>query len=113
MTQCLHFDLEDTNVKIFALSPGFTQTDMVDAIYSDPQFRQAALSPGDGQPPERCACMRLKSSPQSMRMGASEVAAAAAAMARWWRTRPWLDGSSDMGVRGRAQFFAGASEFYR
>ena len=55
MTQCLHFDLEDTNVKIFALSPGFTQTDMVDAIYSDPQFRQAALSPGDGQPPERPA----------------------------------------------------------
>jgi len=55
MTQCLHFDLEDSNVKIFALSPGFTQTDMVDAIYSDPQFRQAALTPDQGQPPERPA----------------------------------------------------------
>ena len=83
--------------------------------------------PPDGQPPERCACMRLKSSPQSMRMGVSEVAAAAADMARWWRARPWRDGSSDMvcgcgvesvavrnsslaarNMRCRAQFFAGA-----
>lgn len=55
MTQCLHFDLEDTNVKIFAFSPGFTQTDMVEAIYSNKEFSQAALSPDEGQSPERPA----------------------------------------------------------
>ncbi len=55
MTQCLHFDLEDSNVKIFALSPGFTQTDMVNDIYANPVFRQAALTPDQGQPAERPA----------------------------------------------------------
>ena len=55
MTQCLHFDLQDTNVKIFAFSPGFTETDMVREIYSSKVFRQAALTPDQGQPPERPA----------------------------------------------------------
>lgn len=55
MTQCLHFDLADSNVKIFAFSPGFTQTDMVREIYASKVFRQAALTPGEGQPPERPA----------------------------------------------------------
>jgi len=55
MTQCLHFDLEDSNIKIFAFSPGFTQTDMVLDIYSNDVFRQAALTPNEGQPPERPA----------------------------------------------------------
>ena len=55
MTQCLHFDLADTGVKIFAFSPGFTQTDMVREIYASKVFRQAALTPGEGQPPERPA----------------------------------------------------------
>ena len=55
MTQCLHFDLQDSNVKIFAFSPGFTQTDMVREIYASKVFRQAALTPGEGQPPERPA----------------------------------------------------------
>ena len=53
MTQCLHYDLEDSAVQIFALSPGFTQTDMVEAIYSNSEFRAAALTPDQGQPPER------------------------------------------------------------
>jgi len=55
MTQCLHYDLEDSKVKIFALSPGFTQTDMVNDIYANPVFRAAALTPDQGQPPERPA----------------------------------------------------------
>lgn len=55
MTQCLHFDLQDTSVKIFAFSPGFTETDMVREIYSSKVFRQAALTPDQGQPPERPA----------------------------------------------------------
>lgn len=55
MTQCLHYDLEDSDVNIFAFSPGFTQTDMVDAIYSNSEFRAAALTPDQGQPPERPA----------------------------------------------------------
>lgn len=55
MTQCLHYDLEDSAVQIFALSPGFTQTDMVEAIYSNSEFRAAALTPDHGQPPERPA----------------------------------------------------------
>jgi NAD(P)-dependent dehydrogenase (short-subunit alcohol dehydrogenase family) len=55
MTQCLHFDVQDTGVKIFAFSPGFTQTDMVREIYASKVFRQAALTPGEGQPPERPA----------------------------------------------------------
>ena len=55
MTQCLHFDLEDSNVKIFALSPGFTQTDRVDAIYSDrsyprPPARRTRASRPNGPP---------------------------------------------------------------
>lgn len=55
MTQCLAYDFEGTGVKIFALSPGFTQTDLVDEIYSRPEFRNAALTPDQGQPPERPA----------------------------------------------------------
>lgn len=55
MTQCLAYDFEDTGVKIFALSPGFTQTDMVADIYARPEFRAAALTPDQGQPPERPA----------------------------------------------------------
>jgi len=55
MTQCLHFDVQDTNVKIFAFSPGFTQTDMVREIYASKVFRQAALTADEGQPPERPA----------------------------------------------------------
>lgn len=55
MTQCLHFDVQDTGVKIYAFSPGFTQTDMVREIYSNDVFRQAALTPNEGQPPERPA----------------------------------------------------------
>ena len=55
MTQCLHFDVEDTGIKIFAFSPGFSQTDMVREIYASKVFRQAALTPGEGQPPERPA----------------------------------------------------------
>jgi 3-oxoacyl-[acyl-carrier protein] reductase len=55
MTQCLHYDLEDSEVKIFALSPGFTQTDMVEEIYSNSEFRAAALTPDQGQPPKRPA----------------------------------------------------------
>jgi len=55
MTQCLHFDVADTGVKIYAFSPGFTQTDMVQEIYSNDVFRQAALTPNEGQPPERPA----------------------------------------------------------
>jgi len=55
MTQCLHFDVADTGVKIYAFSPGFTQTDMVQDIYSNDVFRQAALTPDAGQPPERPA----------------------------------------------------------
>ena len=55
MTQCLHFDLADTGVKIFAFSPGFTETDMVREIYASKEFRQAALTPDQGQPPERPA----------------------------------------------------------
>jgi len=42
-------------VKIYAFSPGFTQTDMVQAIYSNKVFRQAALTPDEGQVPERPA----------------------------------------------------------
>lgn len=57
MTQCLHFDLAETGVKIFALSPGFTQTDMVAEIYASPAFRAQALSPNQGQKPERPAKM--------------------------------------------------------
>ena len=55
MTQCLHFDVQDTGVKIFAFSPGFTQTDMVREIYSNKVFRQSALTADEGQPPERPA----------------------------------------------------------
>jgi len=55
MTQCLHYDLEDSDVQIFAVSPGFTQTDMVEAIYSNSEFRAAALTIDQGQPPERPA----------------------------------------------------------
>jgi NAD(P)-dependent dehydrogenase (short-subunit alcohol dehydrogenase family) len=55
MTQCLHFDVQDTGVKIYAFSPGFTQTDMVREIYSNDVFRQAALTTDEGQPPERPA----------------------------------------------------------
>ncbi len=55
MTQCLHFDLKKTNVKIFAFSPGFTDTDMVREIYSNDEFRQAALTDSNGQSPERPA----------------------------------------------------------
>ncbi len=55
MTQCLHFDVADTGVKIYAFSPGFTQTDMVQEIYSNDVFRQAALTSNEGQPPERPA----------------------------------------------------------
>ncbi len=55
MTQCLHFDLADTAVNIFAFSPGFTQTDLVDEIYSKAEFRAAALTPDQGHPPERPA----------------------------------------------------------
>ncbi len=55
MTQCLHFDVMDTGIKIFAFSPGFSQTDMVREIYASKVFRQAALTPGEGQPPERPA----------------------------------------------------------
>ena len=55
MTQCLAYDFEGTGVKIFALSPGFTQTDLVDEIYARPEFRNAALTPDQGQPPERPA----------------------------------------------------------
>ena len=55
MTQCLRFDVADTGVKIFAFSPGFTQTDMVRKIYASKVFRQAALTPNEGQPPERPA----------------------------------------------------------
>ena len=55
MTQCLAYDFEGTGVKIYALSPGFTQTDLVLEIYSRPEFRAAALTPDQGQPPERPA----------------------------------------------------------
>jgi NAD(P)-dependent dehydrogenase (short-subunit alcohol dehydrogenase family) len=55
MTQCLHFDVQDTGIRIYAFSPGFTQTDMVQEIYSNDVFRQAALTPDQGQPPERPA----------------------------------------------------------
>ena len=55
MTQCLHFDVQDTGIKIYAFSPGFTQTDMVQEIYSNDVFRQAVLTPDQGQPPERPA----------------------------------------------------------
>lgn len=57
MTQCLHYDLAETGVKIFALSPGFTQTDMVAEIYASPAFRAQALTPNQGQKPERPARM--------------------------------------------------------
>jgi len=57
MTQCLHFELVDTGVKIFALSPGFTQTDMVAEIYASSEFRAQALTPDQGQSPERPAKM--------------------------------------------------------
>ncbi len=53
MTQCLAYDFEGTGVKIYALSPGFTQTDMVADIYARPEFKAAALTPDQGQPPER------------------------------------------------------------
>ncbi len=55
MTQCLHFDVADTGIRIYAFSPGFTQTDMVREIYSNDVFRQAALTPDQGQEPERPA----------------------------------------------------------
>ena len=55
MTQCLAYDFDGTGVKIYALSPGFTQTDLVLDIYSRPEFRNAALTPDQGQPPERPA----------------------------------------------------------
>ncbi|MEK9660172.1 MAG: SDR family oxidoreductase, partial [Alphaproteobacteria bacterium] len=57
MTQCLAYDFDGTGVKIYALSPGFTQTDLVDEIYSRPEFRNAALTPDQGQPPERPATL--------------------------------------------------------
>jgi len=57
MTQCLHYDLADSGVNIFALSPGFTQTDMVAEIYASPAFRAQALTPNQGQKPERPAKM--------------------------------------------------------
>jgi NAD(P)-dependent dehydrogenase (short-subunit alcohol dehydrogenase family) len=55
LTQCLAYDFEGPGVKIYALSPGFTQTDLVDEIYARPEFRNAALTPDQGQPPERPA----------------------------------------------------------
>lgn len=57
LTQCLAYDFEDSGVKIYAVSPGFTQTDLVDEIYSRPEFRNAALTPDQGQPPERPATL--------------------------------------------------------
>jgi len=55
MTQCLAYDFEGTGVKIYAMSPGFTQTDMVADIYGRPEFRAQALTPDQGQQPERPA----------------------------------------------------------
>lgn len=55
LTQCLHYDLQDGGVKIFAFSPGFTDTDLVRDIYSSAEFRAQALTPDQGQPPERPA----------------------------------------------------------
>lgn len=55
MTQCLAYDLDGTGVKIYALSPGLTLTDMVREVYSRPEFRAAALTPEQGQPTERPA----------------------------------------------------------
>ena len=52
---------------------------------------------------ERCACMsRLKSVAAVDEDGAAGGGGAAAAMARWWRARPWRDGSSDMVGGARA-----------
>lgn len=55
MTQCLHFELVETGVKIFALSPGFSKTDMVDEIYANNEFRAQALTTQQAQPAERPA----------------------------------------------------------
>lgn len=57
MTQCIHYELVDTGVNIFALSPGFSDTDMVADIYASTEFTAQALTPDQAQPPERPAKM--------------------------------------------------------
>ncbi len=55
MTQCLNIDLEGTKIKIYAFSPGFTDTDMVRDMYSNKKFKASALTTTNGQAPERPA----------------------------------------------------------
>lgn len=57
MTQCIHYELVGTGVRMFALSPGFSDTDMVAEIYATTEFTAQALTVDQAQPPERPAKM--------------------------------------------------------
>ena len=55
MTQCLHFDVKDSGIRVFAFSPGFTQTDLVEELFASDVFRQTGRRRREGQAPERPA----------------------------------------------------------
>ena len=56
MTQCLHQDVKDAGIKVYAFSPGFTQIDMVKDIFASEIYRNSERA-GDQvkSPPERPA----------------------------------------------------------
>ena len=41
MTQCLHHDMKDAGIKVYAFPPGFTQTDMVKDIFASEVYRNS------------------------------------------------------------------------
>jgi NAD(P)-dependent dehydrogenase (short-subunit alcohol dehydrogenase family) len=55
MTQCLHFDVKDSGIRVFAFSPGFTRTDMIEELYASDVFRSTGHRRSAAQPPERPA----------------------------------------------------------
>lgn len=55
LTQCLHFDVKDSGIRVFAFSPGFTHTDMIEEIYASDALRQTGHAHNQGQPVDRPA----------------------------------------------------------
>jgi NAD(P)-dependent dehydrogenase (short-subunit alcohol dehydrogenase family) len=106
MTQCLHHDVKDAGIKVYAFSPGFTQTDMVKEIFASEVYRNSERA-GDQvesplERPARVLTWLAREAPEDLAASTSRCVSTISASVPVWRTSPLFRQTSSGRIQSRS-----------